>query len=638
MEKKTYTKSILGFVKVESSQLVLLTYIELTSQMFYRQHIDHEDSDVITIDSGSINSDVSSPVVSPVVDENTVMNILHIDKDESVGSSRKSGTRGRFRELFRSLSWRNKAKPTTEDKGEVSDNNDAENTKEKDTHIEMDNDAFSFSNSPVRNVSSRNTFDNLYDTSKPMLHLQSNVSVDNLESFINNQENAFLPQHKESPISPATAESVLTPVNVDSIKIQKSKSPRRSLSRRFSLFSIRSRPSTAPSTLDLSNASSYFADETLLTNWRMPKYQTATVIAKRCPDHVETKRDTKLESEIYLFLNGSDNTKLEKVNRINTREKIQSNNIEKMLYFPYSKSFFDSSCLHKGNALSIRNDETNLTMSSEPHFFIYNDNSEIKTLNTEFDVDSMKRSSALSVKSMRFQELIEAHTQAAVHDNNNNICSQVNPLLELDQCMDALDVRGLIQIQAKNYNLEPSKIWKLWIDVVDKTKKSHRKFSVFTVLSEYSQIIKLQKSYDTLLDYYIHDKNQQLYILKDEEIPIFHGKHKVKTYGEYVFVIPLASAKQVWRVILHLLVSEKLSLNSSKYETIGICWRRYAYKRQYGYHLTFYVDDRVRFSYNGANLFLSDIRLMVPENVKHCFRRCKTVFPGEKEVRILDVL
>ncbi|GAV26659.1 hypothetical protein PMKS-000114 [Pichia membranifaciens] len=606
--------------------------------MFYRQHIDHEDSDVITIDSGSINSNMSSPVLSPVVDENTVMNILHVDKDESVGHTRKSGTRGKFRELFRSLSWRNKTKPNTDGKGEAPQSDDADGETEEDAHIEIDNDAFSFSDSPVRNVSSNNTFDNLYDTSKPMLHLQANVSVDdNQESFINNQENAFLPQHKELPILPVTADSVLTPVNTESIKVQKTKPSKRSLSRKFSLFSIRSRPSTAPSMLDLTNASSYFADETLLTNWRMPKYQTATIITKRCPDHVEIKRDTKVESEIYLFLDSTDNSKTEKANRLNTKEKIQSNNIEKMLYFPYSKSFFESSCLHKGNALSLRNNEANLTLSSEQHFFIYNDNCEIKTLNTEFDVDSMKRSSALSVKSMQFQELIETHKKAAL-DDSNNLPNQVNPSLELDQSMDALNARGLIQIQAKNYNLEPSKVWKLWIDVVDKSKKSHRKFSVFTVISEYSQIIKLQKNYDTLLDYYIHDKNQQLYILKDEEIPIFHGKHKVKTYGEYVFVIPLASAKQVWRVMLHLLVSEKLSLNSSKYETIGICWRRYAYKKQYGYHLTFYVDDRVRFSYNGANLFHSDIRLMVPESVKHCFKRCKTVFPGDKEVHILEVL
>lgn len=598
--------------------------------MFYRQHMDHEDSDVITIDSGSINSEASSPVLSPVVDENTVIDILDGGKSDSVEDTQRSKTRGKFRELFRSLSWRNKPKQKKENKSNALELN------EEEAHIEIDNEQFSFSDSPIRNNYS---FDNLYDTSKPLLYLQPNASDDNAESFTIDQENAFLPQCKASPNSSTTAESAFTSVNIDdSVKVRKVKSPKRSLSRKFSIFSIRSRPATAPNTFDLSDASSYFMDETLLSNWRMPKHRPPSILPKRCPDHFEAKKNTKLEGEIYLFLDNFD-SKTEKSNKQSFKEKMQTNNIEKMLYFPYSKLLFESSCLNKGNFLSVRDEKLNLTVNSEPHFFIYNDNQDATDIIADSDNDGPKKTCALSVKSLRFQELIE-DSKAETDLSNEHISwnNSVNSLFEVDQYMGDFDFKGLLQIQAKSYDIEPSKVWKLWIDVVDKSKKSHRKFSVFTVISEYSQIKNLQTNYDTLLDYYIQDKNQQLYLLRDGELPVFHGKHKVKTYGEYVFIIPLINIRQVWRVMLHLLVTEQLSLNSSKYEVIGICWRRYTYKKQFGYHLTLYVDDRARFSFNRASLFLSDVRLMVPEGVKHCFKRCKTVFPGEKEVRIIDVL
>jgi hypothetical protein len=78
-------------------------------------------------------------------------------------------------------------------------------------------------------------------------------------------------------------------------------------------------------------------------------------------------------------------------------------------------------------------------------------------------------------------------------------------------------------------------------------------------------------------------------------------------------------------------------MNTVGLEVIGVCWKKYRHRDKTGFQLCFYVDDRLEFSEERTVLFLSDLRNMIPEGDKQFFKRCKTLFPGHRKLRVIEL-
>lgn len=629
--------------------------------MFYRRHIDHEDDQVITLDSGSIISEESEVLTSPPVNDDSIVDLLHVDSQQVIDMHRRGSTRDKLKGLFRTFSWRNKSRESitgNTDTGVDNKDEGAEKNEEKgennDNQVNLEDDQYSFSDSPTRKSPtdlSIKDFGNLYDNTQPMLYLPKDDSPSARSQSVKADNKEILVNEISSPSSLNNLDESLNPPKTsDSVKSNGSRSPMRSLSRKFSIFSIRSRPITSSnkitnSLFDLSSCYSYFNDETLLTSWRLPEFSKSQIFMARNQEY-DSKRDTENGNEndnkIYLF--GTETTlhKSEVTSSSKFKNSLfQYEKIDNLLYYPFTRTLLRKYYIQKGNHISLVTDDKKQTRNDDVKLSIYDDmeNYDSHYRMNRFERDGGSKISGLSIKSFHLQESLEQfELKNKKRQKKSHYLKISNPIMELNQQMNLLGVDKFIQMQTNNKHIEPYKKWKLWINVVNKYKKSHTKFNLYTIISNYTHLEKIKNNFDTLLDFYVQEKNQNLYILKDDELPIFHGKHKIKNHGEYVFVILYINARQVWSEIMELLITEQLNCNTLGYEIIGVCWRRYSYNDQSGYHLTLYVDERLKFDLKEVNLFLSDIRLIVKEDIRHCFKKCKTVFPGEKEVRVIDIL
>lgn len=612
--------------------------------MDYRAHLDREDDDIITIDTGSIDSEVNFKILSPVIDDNVVVDILNTDSNDSVEVTRKDSKREKIKDLFRSFSWKNKSKSVISSK-QSSENLNPISTGNK--FERLPSDQFSFSESLVKSStdsspqnSPTKCLTNLYDNSKPMLYLSNNDSSDEkLFSFPSKQENNKIPLDEKSDENPNCTDTILIPSKTrNCADTVKQTTPKRSLSRKFSTFSLRSKPhhSLCPETsfIDLTTASEAFIGTFELTSWRIHEKNCSKLILGRTTEKEKNKSKGPNNNDIFLFVNDSPNIRVDgELDDINDLDK------EKLLYYPFTKRAIENYYLFKGNhLLSI---EEILISKNTPQFSIYNDYFDSKSPSNELfknEVDKNRRNE-LNIKSLRLQQSLEHfNSTKTLHATNNTYQTNKDPVMKINNFFKSLDIDNFVRIMFDNYHLQPYKKWKLWIEVTDKTNSLHKRFSVFTVISEYSQILKTQDHFDTFLNFYVQEKNQQLYILREDELPIFHGKHKIKSYGEYVFVILTEDAKDSWDAIIELLITEKLNSCNINYEVIGVCWRKYDSELHSGFYLTLYVDDRMDFNSRDVDLFLSEIRCLMPNLIKHCFKKCKTSFPGEKHVQILDVV
>lgn len=671
--------------------------------MFFNRQLEM-DEDAINLDTDSTSSrSVSLDFNSPAMNGETVLDLLYtpsMKEDTLENTQKRQSKRSKLKELFRSLSWRNKNKSDMSKENKTVENadDDVDDCSNDDAHIDINKDQFSLSNSPRRGSPEYN-FDNLYDNTKPLLYIDGNNNCDeHTDTFgsLTKSETSSQLEFTVPPNSSATIESQ-TPLATPSPEKDKSsngsvhsRSPIRSLSRKFSIFSIRSRPQTATNTIDLSHVASYFTDDTLLTDWRITEVEKTTLETQPCPKIRDTKNVSKSDNKIYLFLDPTAN-KGQTYEKSKEIEDLENENIEKLLYYPYAKEQVQKYYLQKGNYLSKPNKnegksgteknnkedenkvskpeesskkdikETELTVEStqkehEEEIIkgtnIY-EKENFWDNNYNFDNEYGKHGRKLnhfSVKSLRLQESIEFYQKEIIptlrnsekdyfsKDTDNEEEEEDDPIMRFNKHLLRFDFDSFWKINTNENHIEPFKKWNMWLDVIDKSNSAHKKFSVFTTITTYSKMSTLQDNYDSLLEYYVQEKQQQLYLLKQGVPPIFHGKYRVKTYIEYVYIIPFYEGKNVWKSILELLITEKLNSTSVGYEIVGVCWRGYTFKNETGYQLTLYVNMQSKFNYEYDNIFLSDIKTLVPYNITHCFKKCRTFSPQDRKVHIIDVL
>lgn len=564
--------------------------------MFYRNHVDQISGSAISTDSDSFDLALNSPVTSPTIDEDTIFKILKPNSGEVKETGERRRNRDKFKKLFRTISWRHK--------------NTRKNVKLPNTKTNKVENAFQ-----TENIYD----DNDDDTAREFSLLNKSLKPSEKEAeeeFIKDgdkeNENVFeIKSFNTLPISINSKESLLTETNGNlALKRCKTDSPKNTLSRKISKFSTKNKSKNKNGMYDLSDAPKYFNDIMNLSDWRVDNFRKPNLILNRSENCFNSKKANYLDENIYLFLNNKN------------KEFEFYKNLDKMVYYPYTKEIIEKSFLYTFNYSRINKESIKFLKDKK------------MDANIEFEVNSKNGEnnaiSKLSVKSLKLPEIIEFNRI----NNNKNL----NSFNEINYLIKQFNVKDLINIQMGKNHMEPIKIWNLWLMNNDKGReRDHTKFTIFMKIFEYSQIKKLEEEFQTLLDYYIYNKNRQIFLLKSDELPIFHGKHKNKSYGEYVYIIPINSSKDIWISIINLLITEQLNWNFPAYEVIGICWRRYKFKDNVGFHLTLYVDDRANFEEKKMILFLNDILVLIPEKHKHCFKKCKTVFPNETCLRIVEI-
>lgn len=554
-----------------------------------------DETDNITLDSNSFDSVINSPVQTPIINENTVVEILHSDSAQ-LNHTAVTPRKHRFRGLFRSLSWRKPEKELTSKPS----NQVSADSMEQETRKKYEGELSSCSTETTSLNAGQ--FDNLYDLKSPVVNSsevpQVNTVLKNSES--QNLDDLF--RRSETP----------EPLSSSEMKPEANNSPIKSLSRKFSVFSLRSKKAPLKETYpSFKNSKLAFESFSLLMNQYYKDVNPPELVLGKAPsDSIPS------DKKIYLILNEQTDKNITESERLN---------IEKFLYYPFSKPFAETL---KHNDWKDKT-ELNKTLSRPKK----DDNKTKNTKSNNLNVESMLTTRSINLTvSQKIDDFKNNETFNADHFSlftDPQVClSRAEYMFGVDQILET----GMFDFTDKTITS-----WKIWKIVSDNTTNSKGKYKVIKIIPEDAEIEEIKNKYRFFLDKHLKNSDEKLYILRNGETPSFHGKKKVKSFGEYVFILPHIQSVKIWCDIMELLFSGKLNLNTLGLEVIGMCWKKYQHKDNFGYQLCFYVDDRVNFSEDRALLLLSDLRNMIPEGEKHYFKRCKTMFPGEREIRLLEL-
>jgi hypothetical protein len=603
---------------------------------YYNNYIDQEDDNVIVLES-SVESDIDSQPFSPEINNSSVIEMLKNTSltpkpdDKSTNNDYRYSLRG----FFRSLSWRSKnsnniqmATDETDEINQAKEKDDAkediDNIKYKTSAIRQENILSMSSNDLKQSNLNQKTesdksalLDILYDNTKPMEFLPEN----DLDYISMNHNSLYKVDSNATLQTTVKNEHVEKTFDKSDFSIPKSSSLKK-----FSLFSRRSKSTPtekSKSSNDIissaSKAGNEFDDLILLSKWRMPEYNLPELI----PNYKSLDPDFKNKSQnkIYLFL---ENVEDKKSKQYFQEKNEQEKNIEDFFYYPLTKSLINK--YFSQNFDHQRKEK----MEFSPKLLTFSKNNNVFRSESDKVED---RNSKISIKKFNFNNII-----AGIKENEKESFQKFSNLnIEYKRFLELNDISGLREIQTENKLGNMVTNWNLWIVDKDKSKTRKTRCQLFTKITNISEIFELQNNVE-IVDYYVQNKNKFVYVIRDNEKSVFHGKLKIRKYGEYVFIIPIFDAEAVWNCTIFLLLTEKLITNFANYNLIGISWRGFWYKKEYGYHLTLLVEDRSNFNETRLLSFLSEFASLIPDGLGKHFQKCKTLYPGEKKATVVNIV
>lgn len=612
---------------------------KLSNMPSYNDYIDRDDENVIFIDS-SVESDIESTIISPEINDDCVVDLLRSDtplqdltselNHNNIGNN---GHRYSFKDIFRSLSFRGKNRKDVLAMSENIDTHIQDNKIDPESHsenIEPINLGYPTSQHKAQQEQSVENLKpevenadysskQFYDNSKPMQYLQEkeDVTVLDNENLHRVDSNTIL-----EPIASNLPNQEIS--RDGEACIVKSESPtfKNSLSRRFSIFSKKSKSSPLEvSPVNSFDENQFFKDFdylNLLSQWRLPNYKLPVLIPNF--KTLDSELKNKKKNTIYLFLDDLDHDN----SKHNLQLKNEQNkNIEKFLYYPLSKPVID-----KYFAENFDHEKSNKNL------FLHSSESFLSNSTPRPDSEECNDNVPKSFKrTFNFSKILDVYN----NNNENDLLDVSRSDVEFKKMVLSYDISGLMALQTNKTlgNLMTS--WNIWVVGNDKSNSKKIRGQIFTKINDNEDLDKLQNNYN-IIGYYVHKTQKTIYILRDNEKPLFHVKMKTRQYGEYVFIIPLEDANAVWNVTTFLLLAEKLITNVSGYNIIGLGWRGFTYKEEFGYHLTLIINDRLNFDKDKVDVLLSEFKTLIPESLKRHFEKCKTVYPGERKATVIDVI
>lgn len=525
------------------------------------QNLELEDDNVIIIDGSSIDSDLYSSALSPVINENTILDLLHpktdpivpLDFEKKVLRSASLRKRDRLGDVFRTLSFRNKmsASPRLkQDKSNILlDAHNILNEKNENLQNIFQNVEFNKNNNislePDSKVESvKNS--SLYDNTQPLLYTPE-VNLSSLSDCANLEDN----ESSHPGIENIKEKKILKETKKD-----QGVSTLRSLGRRLSFF----------------------------------------------------RRKKQLEKE-----------------EVKNYARSEAQDIQ---------SLFDQECSNNNVApKSSKIDAINLDSNHEEHSNSLTQHDKYKD-KTKIEKSNLKRGdpdSSYTVKSLNLQNQLQPYhltlpAKSCLEPSN----------FDLNQLNHFNGSYILQKLQTGNCLNNLQECWNIWLGNTSTSKFQKKHYKILQKILNKTSMLELCDNLE-FIETNLNGSYHQIYILKKSEIPIFHGKKLKKRLGEYVYVIPKGKAHLVWQSVTYLLLLGKFDLNSFGFDVRGVCWRRLDYNADAGFHLTFYVDDRETFGDGNMCLFLAELRVMIPENLKQYFKKCKTLRPGEKKISIVNI-
>lgn len=594
-----------------------------------------EDGNVILLDSASYDSRLYSPELSPEIDDNTIVNILDPAKVEPSGDTPQR-SRYKFRNLFKALSWKGKDKSTTVIDTEVSPEEPA-------LYLSFVNDYPSKSTTcKGENIDSfrLSKGDSLYDNSKSLQHLKSGYFSE--EDSLNEElklesELASLSRFPKS----ATTIDKLECCSITSQTNAKTLSRSRGITRKLSQLSFRlkSKHTARTSTekqhkkclesqsderilLDLLSPtcvgnSSTSPDLNLVEGWRFSDNKVPKLVLEPLP----LKMNSDFKSHfVYQTL---EEPELGKGASLYTElRNFQEENIEKILYYPFSQDDVDKNYSQNHNYLKI----TCLEVYEQ-----YN------SLFTQDGLDNfnVRSNSLLAIRSLDLPKILELYLNK--FSTEDEAASSKNKSIQFLKELYSEEVSFVVNQQSFiNGNFSP-KVWNIWSSFVKDHTTNQRESYISTKITSYEQQVKIMHGGTNLLDFQSQERGPHIYVLKDGEYPIFHGTGKPVDKGEYIFAIPKESSISIWKSTLYLLFNERFNLNTPGYEIIGLGWRPYFFNESAGLQLTFFVDYHNQYDETIVKLFLNELRLIIPQEQKQFFKKCVSKLPGSKKKKNINI-
>lgn len=584
------------------------------------------ESNSLVLDSSSFQSGINSPIVSPVVNDDIVLDLLSVKEDINAEPSTLQ-RRSSIRNLFKHFPWSKKKKPSSSKKNKSNDRAEDNLSAISSESTGGNNNEVSVRINDSSNRGGKGQFDNLYDISAPLTQTETNKisvdqeNIDNHHDFINNNGVKSKTSNTDKTGSAG--------FDIDSSM--------RTLSRTFSVFSVRSRSKHQKKTKNHVIFSTAQAAQILKTykpiqndDFDDSENKSETLVFDTIPEHnneplktanhngdVKNKKETGNDEKIYLFLN-------------NNEESVeQLKNIDKFLTFPYSKTNHTNS-----NRKWEDKTEQNKSILLSKNFNLDSDN-EVSTdgENNRGEKGKLRiKDASLTVDSLNVPGVLAYHKNVDTNQSMEPVEGNMNFKSVLNHQMDLLDIERFERIQCPQTTPKLDFIWKTWVCQPYELNKS-KKYKVIDKITDYDTFTKTEKNYEYLFMRELVERNERIYILRDDETPPLQLRNKFKSYGEYVFNIPYGEDHiAVWNTVTDLLIRGVFDKNTAQYTIMGICWRKYLLHLVEGFHLTFYIKDRINFKEENARLLLSDIRLAIPEGQKQYFKKCRTLFPETNKV------
>jgi hypothetical protein len=570
----------------------------------YHNHMQLEGDTSLSLESSSFDSVINSPVETPVVNDNTVVEILRMDTGD-LTEEPVTLRKHRFRKLFRSLSWK---KPEHEADSErtarvTSNKKDEDETKQKYESEFSLCSIESNSTGPIPKENNGGSFDNLYDLTPPMENLPADIHTNDLL------------EHEMEPktlVIPLGEVNTPVPTRIKDKSINSKESPIKTLSRRFSVFSLGTKkPVSRVQYPNFENAKDTFTNFSLLLRDYFDDIIPPTLVLGRLPSQYQLG-----DHKIYLTSDNEEDGNLSEYERAN---------LERFLYYPYTRSFAETLKLNDWKDKT----ELNKTLSRPKNSDEFTQSTNVESPN----VDGMLTTRSMNLAALQEYIDLEGDVEVNYPEFSNGADShkwmnRVEYILEIDELIKT----GMFDVVARVTNT-----WKIWMVACNASTDNRKKYKVVKVIPADTEMACVKNKYKNFLDKQLKESEEKMYVLKRGELPTFHGKKKVKFFGEYVFLIPSNQSTIIWCHVLQLLCSNQCSMNTVGLEVIGVCWKKYRHRDKTGFQLCFYVDDRLEFSEKRTVLFLSDLRNMIPEGHKQFFKRCKTLFPGHRKLRVIEL-
>lgn len=587
------------------------------------------------------SEDVS--VSPPEISDEIIINIIKESPwIEDVSRKHRKST---MRKIFQTFCSRTKHHETVESPKQTTDSDDAIDTAPESEYCQYSEEDFTEDKSTKDSIRAGGlNYDAsmLYDISQPITYSEASMS-ESKENLPNDGNRDY-----QRTMTLKSVEHVLSQKNNNHLICVNSRPPTmKSSSRKLSIFAKRSRnkpenykgpehSKTKKHTLNFLFASTYIQPLLLLTQWRM-KDSTFPEIIMDTPSTVNKyitldNKKTKMQQDwnnfalktpddyIFLYLDVFDSSNTKVTERVSTLPKMELQNMERMLNYPYKIPDLKKKYSDYWSYLTRKSESSEKTHVTE----IFHEDDEVNRGNSTSDRDVQ-----LTVKSLHLEETLSCN---ALHKNKSHTSNPNKNYVRM-----CYKVSGLARIQTGRDNVIINKTWNLWLCAITESSASRLKYHIFGTIKYKDELYQAQVDLISILDNEVRRHGQQLFMLQEHEIPAFHGKQKVRDCGEYVYVIPEKGYMAVLKSMTFLLLSGKLDYHSKDIEAIGIGWRWFQTNRSEGYYLTLYLDDRNHFDGKKLILFLSNVKLLIPSSEKSFFNICKTVYPGQKDVVTLYI-